>query len=162
MLRIESAHQSRSMRIESLVVRTKGAFRLRARQTIGPTLKGIEHGNEEKSREEEVHQKSREEEVFQETCCKEARSEEEIFQEGCEEEVFKEEIRQEGCEEEITRPQGGEEASQKESGVRWQQCLQTRDDTGGAEADGPGGYPGHHAADQADELKKARLRQATA
>jgi hypothetical protein len=104
-------------------------------------LKGATHGYEEKSREEEVLQeKNREKEVVEEACSKEEIFEEEVIEEESgEEEIGKEEIRQEeGCEAQAREKAGGE--------------AQARDGRGTDEAHGPGGHPGHHAADQADEL----------
>jgi hypothetical protein len=127
-------------------IRTLGsakAARRAARTTDNrSTLKGAQYGYEEKSREEEVLQeKNREEEVVEEAC-----SEEEVLEEeSSEEEVLEEESGQE----EEAGPQGGEkeEASEEEGGE-----AQARDGRGTDEAHGPGGHPGYHAADQADEL----------
>jgi hypothetical protein len=104
-------------------------------------LKGATHGYEEKSGEEEVLQeKNRQKEVFQE-----ARSEEEVVQEeSCEEEVFEEE----SGKEESRKKEGCETQAREEAGRE----AQARDGRGTDEAHGPGGHPGHHAADQADEL----------
>src|SRR6185503_15597072 len=103
------------------------------------TLKRSHHGCEEKSREEEVLQeKDREEEVLEEARSKKV-EEEVVEEESGEEEVIEEEIRQEeGCEAQAREEAGGE--------------AQARDGRGTDEAHGPGGHPGHHAADQADEL----------
>jgi hypothetical protein len=105
-------------------------------------LKGKTHGCQEKSREEEVLQeKNREKEVVEKACSKEEIFEEEVIEEESgEEEIGKEEIRQE---EEVCEAQAREEAGGE---------AQARDGRGTDEAHGPGGHPGHHAADQADEL----------
>src|SRR5690242_10277564 len=143
-LRIESAHQSRSMRIRTLgsAKRLPSGGRTSDNRS---TLKGATHGYEEKSREEEVLQeKNRQEEVVEEALVEKARSEE-VEEEGFEEEVVEEESGQAEA-----GPQGGEEeeACKTQGGEAQQVC----DAGGSGEADGPGGHPGDHAADQADEL----------
>jgi hypothetical protein len=118
---------------------------------IGPTLKGVEHGCEEKSCEE----KNRQEKNREKEGCEEARSEEEdVQEEGCEEEVIKE-----GRQEEIFQEEGFweeilEEGLKKETSQK-SGAAQARDEVGPDEAHGSRGHPGHHAADQADELTRA-------